>query len=445
MKNDPRPYWQSSSFKMAVLFSVLLGICVSVVGYFNFYFNRNSFIQAAESIIDTEIRHLIAADKTGGLLKSLDTVMNVQGRIYVLKSAANQPLEANIQNLPADIDVLDEGTIVFDHAEKHYAARIHTFPDGRTLLIGVDITKADRMYGWMRFLSILSIVSMMIVISVSFLISTFVASRTNRIASTAKKIMDTGDLSQRIIVDSPWDDLSNMAHVLNMFLNRVEKLMIGIKQVSDNIAHDLRTPLTRLHNELETLRGHERIIVDSELHSYCDKMVGETNHLLNTFQALLRIARIESGKKTQNFMLVNLASIITDIVDLYDPLADEKSIRIEVSLESSTPLQGDPDMLFQAIANILDNSVKFTPAGGLITLIATVQGGRNVIRLSDSGPGVPDHEKDKIFDRFYRGDKSRSAEGSGLGLSLVAAVVNLHGGKIRLLDGNPGLITEIIL
>lgn len=292
-----------------------------------------------------------------------------------------------------------------------------------------------------RWLSILSIALMIIVIAASFVISIFVVSRTNRIALTAKDIMDTGDLSQRIIIDSRWDDLSNMAYVLNAFLDRIEVLMQGIRQVSDNIAHDLRTPLTRLRNNLETLRSQD---LSDEMQPVYEVMISEADHLLNTFNALLRIARIETGKQKTQFVDINFKKIVCDVIDLYEPLAEEKHISITSDL-SEAQYNGDRDLIFQALANILDNAIKFTPTDGAISIKLTRSEGRSILTIRDNGPGIPEGEQDKVFDRFYRSESSRTTPGNGLGLSLVEAVVKLHAGSISLKNLGPGLEIRLSL
>ncbi len=274
---------------------------------------------------------------------------------------------------------------------------------------------------------------MLMVIGTSFFISVFVVRRINLIADTAKEIINTGDLSRRISVDTRWDDLSNLAQILNDLLDRIESLMEGVKRVSDNIAHDLRTPLSRLRSELETLKN------DTENKEKAEKLIAEADQLLRTFNALLRIANIESGKRSQTFSTLNLDTVLNDIIEFYAPLAEEKNITISSNLPTAT-LKGDKDLLFQALANLLDNAIKFTPENGTIS-IATTKGPH--ITISDTGPGISEEDKGKVFDRFFRAETSRHTAGSGLGLSLVVAVIELHKGKITLKDNNPGLTVTL--
>jgi signal transduction histidine kinase len=437
-----RHYLRSSSFKMALFFTLMLGLTAGVLGYFSYYFNRSHYIGSADAIIDTDLSYLDTADRSGGLLKAVTVASGHPGRAFLLTDASYHKLAGNLGAMPQHAQVLTEGTILFDHEDRSYAAKIRLFPDGRALLAGTDITDAVISYRVMQWLSFLSIALTTVVVVASFAISTFVVSRTNRIAATAKLIMDTGDLSKRIEIDARWDDLSNMAYVLNAFLDRVEQLLQGIRRVSDNVAHDLRTPLTRLLNNLEALRVEQSVAADDYALQRCDAMIGETARLLDTFNALLRITNIETVRQRQNFASLDLRQIVLDVIELYEPLAEEKGIAFDSTLDNVS-CTGDRDLLFQAIANLVDNAVKFTSYGRV--QIKLLGDDHPRLTIIDSGPGVAEDEREKVFDRFYRADASRSTEGNGLGLSLVAAVIALHGGSITLGDAAPGLIVTIVL
>lgn len=420
---------------MALLFTVLLGGSVSILGYFSYYFNQSGFIQGTESVIDTEIRYLS---------KQASPILPVvKDRVYLLMDQGNNRLSGNLDKLPEKVVLLSEGIILFDAGkpERKYAAKIWTFPDGRKLLAGVDITEAYRDSLMMKRLSFISIGLMVAVIGFSFLISMFVVGRTGHIARIAHHIMRTGNLSQRIEQDSSWDDLGYMAQVLNGLLARIEELMGNVRQVSDNIAHDLRTPLTRLRNRLEALHQDMSRRGDKELVASCDSLIDEADHILNTFSALLRIAAIESGQQKQNFSDIRLEKIIADVVDLYEPLAEEKQQSLRVTT-IPVSYHGDRDLIFQAFANLLDNAIKFTPHGGIITLDLNAD---KVFTLTDNGPGIATDDQNKVFQRFYRSEASRHSPGNGLGLSLVAAVVRIHDGQISLDDASPGLRVTIRL
>lgn len=287
-----------------------------------------------------------------------------------------------------------------------------------------------------------AILGLMALISIGlFTLSYYVTKRINTIAATADLIITTRDLSQRIPIDSRWDDLSTLSSILNLMLEDIEQLVAGVRQVSDNIAHDLRTPLTRLRNHTESLRASGKPIKPEQL----NPLILECDGLLTTFNALLRIANIEAGKRHSGFHTVNLGNVMDDVIDLYEPLAGEKSVHLTLDRQCCT-IMGDKDMLFQAMANLVDNAIKYTPQGGTVAISVrkTKNGGQIVIR--DTGHGIPDAHKQQVFRRFYRVDSCRVQPGSGLGLSLVAAVIKLHQGEITLTDNAPtGLIVTVTL
>ena len=328
------------------------------------------------------------------------------------------------------------------HKRSYYRSSSFIMAVAFTILLGVSATilvyfveiASPQNLSKIQIFSGIIFVLMLTVITTSFVISIFVVRRINLIAETARDIIQTGDLSRRISIDSHWDDLSNLALILNRLLERIEFLMEGVKRVSDNIAHDLRTPLTRLRNELETIRQ----TTDA---ATAEKLIAEADHLLNTFNALLRIATIETGRHSQTFVDVKLHVILNDVIEFYAPLAEEKNIHLNQHLEEVV-IKGDKDMLFQMFANLMDNAIKFTPKGGTVGVNLDKNGH---IIISDSGIGIAQDDMEKVFDRFYRSEASRHTAGSGLGLSLVAAITELHRWQIHLEDNKPGLKIVISL
>lgn len=264
----------------------------------------------------------------------------------------------------------------------------------------------------------------------------------DKVNRTLQRIM-SGDLSERIPADNQRGEMWELASNVNQMLDRIQALMEGMRQVSDNIAHDLRTPLTRLRNHLTDLQDQ---LADSKEEETVQKLIEEADAILSTFNALLRIARIESGSRRAAFAPLELRVILLDVLELYEPLLADKSITLIQEVDSDAGLVGDRDLLFQAIANLLDNAIKYTPQQGEVSLGLKRTNNKAVIVVADSGCGISDEDKEKVFRRFYRVESSRSQQpGNGLGLSLVWAVTKLHGGDIQLYDNHPGLRVQITL
>ena len=252
----------------------------------------------------------------------------------------------------------------------------------------------------------------------SFAIAVYVVNRINRMSQTADKIIKTGSLEERLEIDSNWDDLSSLSFVFNQMLDTIESSVNNIKSVTDSIAHDLRTPLSRLRNTLEKIE-------DDELRS---ETTQEADNLLNMFNSLLRISGLETTNKKEGFCSTDARAIVEDVVDLYHPLAEERNIQLSSNLDDVTML-ADPNLLFQAVANVLDNAIKYSNENSMVTVQLTTTPKHIVIAVNDAGIGVGEHEIINLERRFYRADGSRTSKGNGLGLSLVSAIVKLHDGQ----------------
>jgi hypothetical protein len=274
--------------------------------------------------------------------------------------------------------------------------------------------------------------------------------RVDAMTETTRSIMG-GDLGERLPVAGTGDELDRLAENLNIMLERIEALMSGLKEVSDNIAHDLKTPLTRLRNRAEQALRTAK--TEPEYRTALDAIIEESDGLIATFNALLMIARAESGQARDNMTEFDAAEIAHDICELYEPLAEEKGIALKVEAEAPAPLKGNRELVSQALANLVDNAIKYTEPGGAavngaapeIVVRALNDGDRIMLTVADHGPGIPEGDRARAVERFVRLEQSRSQPGSGLGLSLAAAVARLHGGELILADNEPGLKSIIAL
>jgi signal transduction histidine kinase len=321
-------------------------------------------------------------------------------------------------------------------------------PGGLVLVVGRDIEDLRRFAGAMGQLGLWSVVLLSALgIGAGLAVSRSVLRRIEAITATSRTIV-AGDLSKRIPLDGSGDELDRLSESLNAMLGRIEELMAALREVSDNIAHDLKTPLNRLRNRAEAaLRNPDGPA------SYRDgltKTIEEADELIKTFNSLLLIARLEAGAVAESIGPVDPASIIEDVAELYEPVAEEAGLRLEVSTAKGLTIDGNRELVSQAIANLVDNAIKYSvdeakganadgaSRGGIVISLARV--GKTVeIAVADRGPGVAPQDRERALARFVRLEKSRSRPGSGLGLSLVAAVARLHGGSIRLEDNAPGL------
>ena len=412
--NKSRKYYQSSSFIMALTFATLGAFVLLTLGYILNFLSSKHLAATAQKILYAQTQYVDA-------LNELPTSALGEKQIYiVLAEDGKLP-----QEIYGSAQKLDQNLILFKHKQSYkvYVASIHKMKDARNILIGVDVTELARELNFMSNTGIISIIFIMMIMGIAYFISVFVVKGTNNIAEAAHEIMKTGDLSRRVEVSSRWDDLSNVAAVLNTMFNRIEELLSGVKQVSENIAHDLRTPLTRMRSHIEM---HQ--LEDPDNKAY-DSLLEEADHILKTFNALMRISRIEAEKEKSRFEDIDLDEVLHDVITFYEPLAEEKDIHLSFNLEEAR-VYGDRHLLFQAFANIVDNAVKFTKKGGAIEIKAFKKAQELRIEIANTGSGVDPNKLKDIFRRFYRTDESRNTEGSGLGLSLVECVVKLHDGKV---------------
>jgi len=267
--------------------------------------------------------------------------------------------------------------------------------------------------------------------------------RVETINRTATAIVQ-GDLSRRVPTQGSSDEFDQLVRTINAMLQQIEHLVEGVRNASNVVAHDLRTPLAELRTRLEALiRAHPpEYATYDEIH----KAVDDIDRIINIFNALLRLAEIESGIRRSGFRTVDLTEVTTQVAELYGALAEEKGVTLTFQVSPGIQVLGDPNLIAQAVGNLLDNAIKFTPSQGKVSLrVAQSAEGLVEIEVSDNGPGIAKAERASVTKRFYRGDRRAAMEGTGLGLSLVDAVAHLHGGTLSLSDKSPGLAASLTL
>jgi signal transduction histidine kinase len=314
-------------------------------------------------------------------------------------------------------------------------------PDGRKLLVGRNIDDVLEMHARVERVLILALLPAILVCVLGGAVAGIRAQRRlTGLRRAAERIM-SGHVVERLPISRRGDDLDQLARIVNRMLDEIERLLLDIKGVSEDIAHDLRTPLTRVRAQLE--RGREHARTREELAEVVGRAIGGVDQAITTILALLRIAEIEHGRRQSGFGSVELDEIVREVGELYEPIAEDKGLTLAVGATDRTVVHGDRDLLLEALVNLVDNAVKFTPPGGhvAIELAHTPRGA--TVRVVDTGSGIADSEKNMVFRRFYRSDKSRHTEGVGLGLNLVAAVAKLHGFRLGIASRSPGCVVEL--
>jgi hypothetical protein len=451
---------RTTAFQLTLVYLLIFVVfAASLLGYFALN-TRRLITEQITTTVDTEITGLREQYNQGGI-RRLVIVVDLRSRrpgssLYLVTTATGEGLAGNVGSL--EPGVLDhpgwletnyrrleapEGT---DHRA---LVQVVQLPGGFRLLVGRDLEERERLFGIIANAGQWSL-ALVIVLGLAggFFVSRRVLNRIEAMTETAQTIM-AGDLAGRLPVAGTGDELDRLAEHLNAMLERIEALMRGLKEVSDNIAHDLKTPLTRLRNRCEqALRGSAGVDYRAAL----EATIAESDDLIRTFDALLMIARAESGQARDNMTEFDAAEIARDVGELYEPLADEKGIALTVDAPAAAPVRGNRELVSQALANLIDNAIKYTgPNGQLngapaeIVVKAGNDGERIALSVADRGPGIAEADRGRVVERFVRLEQSRSEPGSGLGLSLASAVARLHGGELKLEDNHPGLRSTIAL
>jgi hypothetical protein len=452
---------RTTAFQLTLVYLLIFIVfAFSLLGYFALN-TRRLITEQITTTVDTEITGLREQYTQGGI-RRLVIVVDLRSRrpgssLYLVTTATGEGLAGNVGSL--EPGVLDhpgwletnyrrleapEGT---DHRA---LVQVVQLPGGFRLLVGRDLEERERLFGIIANAGQWSLALVVILGLVGgFFVSRRVLNRVEAMTDKAQIIM-AGDLAGRLPVAGTGDELDRLAEHLNAMLERIEALMRGLKEVSDNIAHDLKTPLTRLRNRCEqTLRGSAGV---ADYRAALEATIAESDELIRTFNALLMIARAESGQARDNMTEFDAAEIARDVGELYEPLADEKGIALTVDAPAAAPVRGNRELVSQALANLIDNAIKYAGPNGEvngapaeIVVKAGNDGERIALSVADRGPGIAEADRGRVVERFVRLEQSRSAPGSGLGLSLAAAVARLHGGELKLEDNHPGLRSTIAL
>lgn len=443
---------RSAGFRFAALYGVLIAVSAAALALFLWWQTAGAVDRQTETTISLDLADMSAKWQIGGLPLLRDTIEDRVAQnadndsVYLLVDPLLNRLAGNLSRWPAEIDRHPGWyELQVERAGVPVMTRVVALalPGGYRILVGRDISVRVKVRELLTHALGLGIgVVLVMAVLGGLVVRRLFRRMIANVASTAAAV-SRGDLTRRVQLSGRGDEFDQLSESINDMLDRIARLMEGVKQVSNAIAHDLRTPIARARARLEEASGHAA--GPAELRTAIEQATADLDGIVSVFQALLRIAEIEAGSRRAAFAPVDLAPLLADMAELYEASADEKGLTLRLEASTSLPVHGDATMIQQAAANLLDNALKFSPSGSVVVLSGMRVANGVEIAVTDHGPGIPETERGRAADRFYRGETARSTPGSGLGLSLVQAVAQLHGGTLTLADAQPGLRAVLTL
>jgi len=458
---------RTTAFRLTLVYLFLFAIfAASLLGYFAWN-TRRMITEQITDIVNSENGEISDIYNRRGLQALVFTIENRALRpganLYLVTSRTGQAIAGNVGALAPGVmagsgwsETLYRRMDDLDTHDHRALVHVSELDNGIRLLIGRDLEERRRLFGIVAKAAQWSLLVVVVLgIGGGIFVARRVLQRIDAMTGTAQRIM-AGDLSGRLPVGRSGDELDRLAENLNVMLERIEALMTGLKEVSDNIAHDLKTPLTRLRNRAEEALATSGS--EAEYRLALERTIEESDGLIRTFNALLMIARAESGQARDNMDDFDVAEVANGIHELYEPLAEDGGMVLRVKAQSAR-LHGNRELVSQALANLVENAIKYgkpaavpqplsagaVAAGKDIMIEARREGGQVLLSVADHGSGIPEGDRKHAVERFVRLEASRTLPGSGLGLSLASAVAHLHGGELRLDDAHPGLIATLVL
>ncbi|MCD7111844.1 ATP-binding protein [Rhizobium sp. DKSPLA3] len=455
---------RTTAVRLSALYLVLFSLCAAFLVFYVTGMSQRLLDQQTKDAVSAEVSQIEAIyGRAGinGLLRTLERRARQPGAaLYVIAGPTGEILAGNVASLqPGLLDKegwTDEAFAYQRYTDengkdRHVAlAHVLFLDNGLRVLVGRDLQEPEKFRVLVRQALMVALGVMGIgALIIWFAIGRNALKRIDRMSDASTRIM-AGDLSQRLPMSGSGDEFDRLSESLNAMLGRIEKLNEGLRQVSDNIAHDLKTPLTRLRNKAEAALSHNTSI--DGYRGSMDEIINESDQLIRTFNALLMISRVEAGSSAAEMSEVDLSQSVADCVELYEPLADEHALALEAAVEPGISVTGNRELIGQALGNLIDNAIKYSEGATDPRILVRLfrRDGAAVVSVADFGPGVPDDKREVVVQRFVRLDQSRSKPGTGLGLSLVEAVMELHHGSLALgstrpeAEGAKGLTTEMV-
>jgi signal transduction histidine kinase len=456
---------RTTAFRLTLVYLFLFALfAASLLGYFAWNTRRLITEEITQTVNaeTSEINEVYGRRGLRGLVLAIEyRALRPGANLYLVTTPTGQAIAGNVGSLapgvmatPGWSETAYRRIEDADDRDHRALVRVTELSNGFRLLIGRDLAERRRLFTIVAKAAQWSVLIVVVLgLGGGVFVARRVLTRIDAMTGTAQRIM-TGDLSERLPVGRSGDELDRLAENLNAMLERIEALMAGLKEVSDNIAHDLKTPLTRLRNRAEEALAKSGS--EAEYRAALERTIEESDGLIRTFNALLMIARAESGQARGNMDDFDAADVANGIHELYEPLAEDDGMTLKVKV-APTPVRGNRELISQALANLVENAIKYgkpvaQSAGTVVSmdsrqiLIEAQREGEHVLlSVTDRGPGIPEGDRRHAVERFVRLEASRTLPGSGLGLSLAAAVATLHGGELKLGDAHPGLVATLVL
>ena len=454
---------KTTAARLSALFLILFALCATVLVFYMSSLSVRMLTAQTQETVAAEVQVLGRAYQRGGLpslVRFVETRSRQPGaNLYLIAEPTGRILAGNVESLEPGVLENDGwtqrpfsyqryGVVGAEETERagHRAvALVLRLPNQMILLVGRDLGEPEILRGIVNRALTLAFGMMGVgAFLIWFFVGRSALKRIDSVSEASRRIMG-GDLSGRLPVSGAGDEFDRLSENLNVMLARISRLNDGLKQVSDNIAHDLKTPLTRLRNRAEAaLAGNPET---AGYRAALEATIAESDQLIRTFNAILMISRLEAGYSAEQTTQVDLTDIVADVVELYEPAAEEVGVVLEAAVEGRAPIAANRELVAQALSNVVDNAIKYS-AGSTETPKVLVslkpQDGGYVLEVADNGPGIPEDDRDRATERFVRLEQSRTQPGSGLGLSLAKAVMEFHRGRLELSGRNPGLSVKMI-
>lgn len=451
MRDTTRRLIRSAGVRFAAIYAGLLSISAVALALFLWWSTAGLLDRQTAASIQADAQSLADRFATGRLPALVLTIedrltQNVEDdAIYLLVDPSGRRIAGNLEHWPQG--ATQSGAwyeLPIERAGMRSLAVVQSFdlPGGFRLLIGRDVQVRSQLRALLTDALLWAMLVLLAMATAGALVVRSLFRRALANVSATAAAIAAGDFTQRVKLSGRGDEFDQLAETINDMLDRMARLMEGVREVSNAIAHDLRTPITRARARLEDASVHAQTV--EELHAAIERATADLDGIVAVFQALLRIAEIEAGSRRSAFAMVDVVPLLADVAELYGAVAEEREISLTLQAPDRLPMFGDRELVQQAVANLVDNAVKFSPPCGAVRMSAASTLAGVEIVVADQGQGIPESDRERAAERFFRGESARSTPGSGLGLALVQAVAQLHGGSLRLVDATPGLAAILI-